>query len=123
MPKSRHPSDRRRAPRRATHIDAVAKTAHGQRHELRISDLSVSGCAISIERGHPLTEGSSYGLKIDGLETLGSTAAWAAGQSAGLEFLQPLHPAVAEHLTARHPAPVPKFDPSDAPPRGLRRPD
>ncbi len=123
MPNSRHPFDRRKAPRKATRIDAVAKAAHGQRHQVRISDLSVGGCAISVERGHPLTEGSSYGLKIDGLETLGSTAAWTTDQSAGLEFLQPLHPAVADHLAVRNPAPPPLPEPADAPPRGMRRPD
>ncbi len=123
MPISRQQSDRRKAPRKATRIAAVAKTAHGQRHALRISDLSISGCAISVERGHPLTEGSSYGLKIDGLEMLGSTATWTTGQSAGLEFVRPLHPAIADHLATRNPAPLVRAEPDDAPPRGMRRPD
>ena len=54
----------------------------------------------------PLKRGAAYGLKIDGLETLGSTAAWTAGQSAGLEFERPLHPAVADHIAKLHPRPT-----------------
>ena len=42
-------------------------------------------------------------VKINGLETLGSVAAWANGQSAGLEFQHALHPAVADYLVRLHP--------------------
>jgi len=105
-------SERRGAQRLATRIAAVAKTAQGQRHALHISDLSVGGCAIDVAGPHPLKPGTAYGIKINGLETLGSTTAWTAGQSAGLEFERPLHPAVADHIAALHP-PVPsdEFDP------------
>lgn len=71
---------------------------------MEVTDLSVSGCAI-VATGHPLRPGSAYGLKINGLETLGSTATWTAGQSAGLVFENPLHPAVADHLVLLHPRP------------------
>lgn len=67
-----------------------------------ISDLSVSGCAI-VSTGHPLAPGTAYGLKIDGLETLGSVTAWSDGHAAGLEFENELHPAVSDHVAARHP--------------------
>ena len=102
----RKPTERRGSLRVPTRISAVAKTAHGQRHTLHISDLSVGGCAISVAGTHPLKPGTTYGLKINGLETLGSTTAWTAGQSAGLEFERPLHPAVADHIAALNP-PVP----------------
>jgi hypothetical protein len=80
----------------------VASSSRGIRHQVVISDLSVSGCAI-VSAGHPLAPDTAYGLKIDGLETLGSTAAWTDGHAAGLEFESELHPAVSDHVAARHP--------------------
>ena len=94
--------ERRRSPRVPTAIDAVARTGQGTLHPLEISDLSEGGCAV-VSLGHPLTRGAVYGLKIKGLEVLASTAAWADGRSAGLEFDPPLHPAVASHFSALHP--------------------
>jgi hypothetical protein len=103
---SEHPrSERRRAARTRTRIRAVASTSLGIRHKVVISDLSVSGCAI-VTAGDRLAPGAAYGLKIEGLETLGSTAAWSDGQSAGLLFENELHPAVSDFVAARHPAEV-----------------
>ena len=105
MPRSKSPGDRRKAPRAATTIAGVAKTGQGARHPLEIIDLSVGGCAVR-SNGHPLAIGSAYGLKINGLEMLGSTATWTAGQTAGLVFENPLHPAVADHIALLHPRPA-----------------
>jgi hypothetical protein len=102
MPHSRKPSERRKAGRAMTRIDAVARTSQGARHKLEISDLSVGGCSV-LAADHPLRQGSAYGIKISGLEVLGSIATWTAGQAAGLEFEQPLHPAVADHIAALNP--------------------
>lgn len=95
-------SERRRAARTRTRIGAVASSSRGIRHNVVISDLSVSGCAI-VSAGHPLAPGAAYGLKIDGLETLGSTAAWTEGHAAGLQFENELHPAISDHVAARNP--------------------
>lgn len=105
MSDSPNSSERRKAARTPTRIRAVASTSRGIRHKVIISDLSVSGCAI-VSAGHPLAPGTTYGLKIDGLETLGSTAAWSDGPAAGLEFESALHPAVSDHVAARHPIEV-----------------
>jgi hypothetical protein len=94
--------DRRRTARLPTRINAFAKTGQGVRHTLEISDLSEGGCAV-VSAGHPLTPGVAYGLKINGLEVLGSRTAWIDGRSAGLAFDAPLHPAVATHFSALHP--------------------
>ena len=102
MPDSSDSSERRQSARTPTSITAVASTSRGTRHKVVISDLSVSGCAV-VTTGHPLAPGVAYGLKIDGLETLGSTAAWTEGQAAGLAFETKLHPAVSDHVAARHP--------------------
>lgn len=102
MSTSINAAERRRSRRAPTQITGVAKTSRGERHSLEITDLSMGGCAV-VADGHPLTPGSTYGIKINGLETLGSVAAWTAGQSAGLTFEAPLHPAVADHLALLHP--------------------
>ncbi len=102
MSRPANPADRRRSPRMPTTIAGVARTGQGARHALEIIDLSVGGCAI-LATGHPLATGSAYGIKINGLEILGSTATWTAGQAAGLEFVNPLHPAVADHIAQLHP--------------------
>lgn len=94
--------ERRKSRRVPTRIDAVARTSQGSRQVLQISDLSIGGCAV-LASTHPLKSGLAYGLKINGLETLGSVAVWTAGQAAGLEFDNALHPAVAEHFAALHP--------------------
>lgn len=112
MTDTRNPSERRGAPRNQTRIGAVAKTSQGQRHSLEINDLSIGGCAIVVAGPHGLKPGTAYGLKINGLETLGSVAAWTAGQSAGLEFERPLHPAVADHIAALNPRPLEDAEPA-----------
>lgn len=96
-------AERRAAPRLPTHIDGVARTGQGQRHMVQISDLSTGGCALVVAGDDPLKRGVAYGLKIGGLETRGSVAAWTAGRAAGLEFERPLHPAVADHIAALNP--------------------
>lgn len=98
-------ADRRRTPRTPTLIQAVAKTGQGQRQNLEVSDLSAGGCAV-VTRSVPLRPGVPYGLKIGGLETLGTVTTWIAGNAAGLEFDRPLHPAVADHLANLHPRPI-----------------
>lgn len=102
MPDTTSLADRRRALRYDTTIKAVIRTSQGARHAVVLNDLSEGGCAVTAS-GHPLAPGVSYGLKINGLETLGSVAAWANGQSAGLEFQHALHPAVADYLVRLHP--------------------
>lgn len=99
---SRNRKERRRSPRLDTSIDAVAKTSQGARHAVRLMDLSAGGCAVTALH-QPLKIGLTYGLKIDGLETLGAVASWSAGQVSGLEFVQSLHPAVADHLVRLNP--------------------
>ena len=104
MSSSKQPAERRRSARKPTQIRGIAKTSQGGRHALEVTDLSVNGCAV-VATGHPLRPGAAYGLKINGLETLGSTSTWAAGKTAGLVFEHPLHPAVADHLVLLHPRP------------------
>ena len=94
--------NRRRAFRVPTSIAAIAKTAQGSAHNLEINDLTPEGCAVTAA-GHPLVAGLVYGVKIDGLEGLVTTARWTSGAQSGLEFDRPLHPAVADHVAARHP--------------------
>lgn len=94
--------DRRGSSRLPTSIAAVAQSTQGAVQRLEISDLSPEGCAVVVA-GPPLVAGTVYGIKMEGLEGLVSTARWTAGQQAGLQFDRPLYPAIAEHIAARHP--------------------
>lgn len=102
MPNKTQAAERRAALRTDTSINAIAKTSQGARLAVEISDLSAEGCGVRTSR-HPLKAGLAYGLKIEGLETLGATTAWVAGESAGLQFERALHPAVADHLARLNP--------------------
>jgi hypothetical protein len=93
--------DRRRDYRAPTLIPAVAKAANGMAQSVVINDLTTDGCAVTAT-GHPLIPGRVYGVKLDGLEGLVTTARWSAGARSGLQFDRPLHPAVADHIAARH---------------------
>jgi hypothetical protein len=94
--------DRRRAFRVPTSIAVIAKTTQGSAHNLEINDLTSEGCGVTAA-SHPLVAGTVYGVKIDGLEGLVATARWTAAAHSGLQFDRPLHPAVADHVAARHP--------------------
>jgi len=102
---SKSPMERRTAFRAPTSIKATASSSQGARQDVEISDLSTDGCAVATAR-HPLASGGAYGLKISGLEILGVRTAWTSGNLAGLMFDRPLHVAVADHISARHPRPA-----------------
>lgn len=109
---SRNADERRTAQRMATRIDAVARSVHGERHRLEITDLSTTGCAI-MSHGHPLNAKTAYGLKMAGLETLGSITEWTDGKKSGLRFERHLHPAVADHIAARNPPACEAIQPAE----------
>lgn len=94
--------ERRRYPRLDTSIQAVARSTQGARYAISIADLSAKGCGVISER-HSLKVGSPYSIKVAGLETLDGIAAWSAGKLAGVEFCDPLHVAVVDHLGRQHP--------------------
>ncbi|MCT2559410.1 hypothetical protein N0B51_10510 [Tsuneonella sp. YG55] len=94
--------ERRRHPRMSTAIGGLVRTSLGARAPVEICELSESGFSVTTDRG-PVPRASGYSVKIDGLETLETTLRWRGNDEAGFEFARPLHPAVVDHLAAKHP--------------------
>ena len=58
----------------------------------RVSDVSTHGCRIDLVE--QLRADERLFVYFPGIETVESTARWTDGYTAGVQFAQPLHPAV-----------------------------
>ena len=65
--------------------------------EAKISDLSERGCRIECV-GAPFA-GTQIWVRVPGLESQSAIVIWSQGSNAGLQFSNPLHPAVARRFT------------------------
>ena len=65
----------------------------------RVTDISAYGCRL--ERVGMLPVGSYSWVKFPTLESWYARVAWCDGTAAGLDFAEPLHPAVTDMLIAR----------------------
>ena len=98
-------AERRKAVRHETAMKGVLNCSHGSRLKIDIVDLSTSG--FSVEMGHPaISAGRGFAVQVPGLESLGAELRWKATESAGFRFVQPLHPAVLDHVVRAHPAKI-----------------
>jgi hypothetical protein len=85
--------DRRRYQRTPVSIGAGLGSAQDRPStDVTVVDLSEGGCGI--ESSAWLEAGARVWLKLPGLQSWPARVAWADGVRAGLEFDQPLHPAV-----------------------------
>lgn len=91
--------ERRREGRQRILMDVRCRIAPGQSPEVWLTEISVIGCQIALREGL-LTLGQHVVVKAKGLEGLPGTVRWLLGEAAGIEFEQPLHAAVLEHLLA-----------------------
>lgn len=80
---------RRREPRFETWFDATLETAHGDRAEIGIAEVSLHGCRI---KGTPswLRTGGFISIAVDGGRKLQAVVRWVREDSAGMEFLRPV---------------------------------
>lgn len=78
-------------------MNVRCRIAPGQSPEVWLTEISLTGCQIGVREGL-LTEGRYVVIKAQGLEGLPGTVRWSLGEAAGIEFEQPLHPAVLAHL-------------------------
>lgn len=69
---------------------------------ITVIDLSTSGCGI--ETANHLEHDSRVWLKLPGLASLPCRVAWFSDGHAGLNFENPMHPAVVEHISAQSPS-------------------
>lgn len=89
-------SQRRGAQRAKVHGQARLREAGCTPFEVELTDLSSTGCRmITFAR---LQIGTKIWINLPGLAPLEAITRRSQGQVYGCEFLQPLHPAVAEHL-------------------------
>lgn len=79
-------------------LAAKCRTMSGMRDEGVLSDISTHGCCITT-RALLFRVGSRILIKPDGIEAIAGVIRWMAGNRAGVEFDQPLYPAVVEHLS------------------------
>jgi hypothetical protein len=67
-------------------------------YRVRVFDASLHGCRVEFVERPKLEE--QLWVKFDGLQPLEAEVCWVEGFSAGLNFLQPIHPAVFASLIA-----------------------
>ncbi|MBB4858217.1 hypothetical protein HNO88_001536 [Novosphingobium chloroacetimidivorans] len=91
----------RRAQRRAVVLPAQCRTTNGLRDSGEISDISTQGCCIRTET-LMLRVGSRVIIRPDGMEALGGTVRWIAGDCAGLEFDRAIYGPIVDHLVRLH---------------------
>ena len=78
---------------------AVATPAYKQ--QVSVRDLSTIGCRIQCDYGVPL---SGYVLiSLNRFAPLDGKIIWSDGNSAGIAFHPPLHPAVLDHIVRENP--------------------
>jgi hypothetical protein len=93
--------ERRLSPRTQIDIKVAGITSWGSCIDLRVLDLSATGCAVA-SAGQTLSAGTAYEITIPGLEPLRTRAVRLDGVVAGLKFDRPLYPAVADHFALLH---------------------
>lgn len=93
-------NDQQRRNERARTIATVSfRRPSEQSYKVELHDLSPLGCRIDVRTR--LSEGQIIWITLPGLQMQQCTVRWTDGWVAGLEFEQPLHPSVFEHLTDR----------------------
>ena len=88
------PRDKRR---RRVRVDASLRGGDGAARGARLCDLSEAGCRLEFESG-ALDADQAVTVRPTALEKLKGTVRWTRGNVAGVEFADPLHPAVVDHV-------------------------
>jgi hypothetical protein len=91
--------DRRWVARHEIECAGQFRPRGGRGFAAHVADLSTHGCRVR-GAGSPLV-GSYSWITLPTLESRYARIAWCDGAAAGLDFAEPLHPAVAEMLVQR----------------------
>ena len=86
----------RAATRSRVVIRAKLRDRTSTRHNVEILDLSATGFRCLAD--YSLDPGQTIWIKLPGLSGLEAKVAWRRADMVGAKFLQPLHPAVFEHI-------------------------
>jgi hypothetical protein len=68
-------------------------------YRVRVFDASLHGCRVEFVDRPKLDE--QLWVRFDGLQPIEAEVCWMQGFTAGVNFIQPIHPAVFESLMAR----------------------
>lgn len=91
----------RRAQRKSVVLPAQCRMTSGMRDTGEISDISTQGCRIRTDTVL-FRVGSRVVIRPDGMEALGGTVRWIAGDYAGLEFDREIYGPIIDHLARLH---------------------
>jgi hypothetical protein len=88
----------RKSDRVSVDADVVVRRIGENSCRLRIYDISRHGCRVDFVTTPQLDDVAF--VRFDGMESLEAAVCWVEGQSAGLEFAKPIHPAVFDRLVS-----------------------
>jgi hypothetical protein len=88
----------RRSERVALNANVSLRRSGQLNYRVRVYDASLHGCRVEFVERPQVDE--QLWVKFDGLQPLESEVCWVDGFIAGVNFLQPIHPAVFDRLIA-----------------------
>jgi hypothetical protein len=94
-----HDPPRRKVTRVPIDAEIFMRRSVERGYRAAIHDLSPAGCRLEFAERPRIEE--SLWIKFEGLEALESIVRWIEGDSAGVEFVKPLHAAVFDSLISR----------------------
>jgi hypothetical protein len=98
-------SSARRSERVALDAVVMLRRSGQLNFRVRVFDASLHGCRVEFVDRPELDE--QLWVKFDDLQPIAAEVCWVEGFSAGLNFRQPIHPAVFDRLIANLGAPPP----------------
>jgi hypothetical protein len=90
-------SEKRREERFLVQVAGRYRPRHGGSRDIRIKDLSEYGCRFH-DRFSVLETGTAILVKIRNIGPIPAFVKWREASVAGVEFEQPLHPGVLDHI-------------------------
>lgn len=88
----------RRDPRRVINAGAIVRSSSQGQVGGQVIDISENGCKLELDVDRILPA-QRLMIKLPSLETRSGVVRWVDDRIIGVEFSQPLHPAVVEHLS------------------------
>lgn len=90
----------RREERFLVQVAGRYRPRHGGSRDIWIKDLSEYGCRF-YDKFSILETGADLLVKIRDIGPIPASVKWREGSIAGVEFEQPLHPSVLQHIVSR----------------------
>jgi hypothetical protein len=97
----RHIMSERRSDRVSLNAVVSLRRAGQLNYRVRVFDASLHGCRVEFVERPKLDE--QLWVKFEGLHAVEAEVCWVDGFAAGLNFVQPIHPAVFDALIASLP--------------------